>query len=601
MDTITTSKTAPGLMSTPKTIAAPKPANADALKTAPIVGELKRVPIGTLAPSKLNPRKHFDAAALRELEDSIAASGVLQPLVARPRVGIANGLELIIGERRYRACVNAEKAKRLPADFTVPVIVHSCTDRELVLLAATENLQRKDMHPLDEGALYKALIEQDITGEQISAKLGVPLRTIRRRCALLKCAPDVQTAFREGRLTAQQAEAFALGAAARQQSYLKQLKRDGDDAWRGDWERIRDDMVQNLLPVTHALFERALYKGEIVENGGVEFFADSAQTQKLQNAAIAAKIAEIRNKWPWVKTVKQQYEFDYNFSAAPKDKNAGAVLWIDLPYDAQGRAKFHVRAPVIDKRERERKAMQAQTARNVAKEKERTGGLSHDHLTDVYAAKTMALRAAMIGNRRAALALAVIGFAGFENTDVIPMERYDGEDFGAKLNAADANRRAKALTPLVKLLGHKKLPCHFYNGNKLAAAALEKLMTWSEADLAETLAALLAGAVSVADQSGDNVGDEPLTLALAAATGAAIRLGDYWNAPKAYVEHLPAPRKAMIGAGRDVTFFPEVAFGDEATIKKTIEAQTKAGEKLVAAKPDPKAKPATKASKKKAR
>src|SRR5262245_12248980 len=101
-------------------------------------GRLRELPLESLIPNSQTPRQTFDPQALDELAASIRASGILQPLVVRPR---GNQYEILVGERRWRA---AQRAGLL----RVPVIVREATDAEALELALVENLLREDLNPL---------------------------------------------------------------------------------------------------------------------------------------------------------------------------------------------------------------------------------------------------------------------------------------------------------------------------------------------------------------------------------------------------------------------------------------------------------------------
>jgi ParB family chromosome partitioning protein len=99
-----------------------------------------------------NPRKHFDESALEELAASIAARGVIQPIIVRPKV---NGkYELVAGERRWRA---AQKARL----HEMPALVRELSDREVMALALIENLQREDLNPVEEARAYQRLADDE--------------------------------------------------------------------------------------------------------------------------------------------------------------------------------------------------------------------------------------------------------------------------------------------------------------------------------------------------------------------------------------------------------------------------------------------------------
>jgi ParB family chromosome partitioning protein len=118
------------------------------------------VPLSAIDPLKDNPRKHFDETALDELAASIAARGVIQPIIVRPR---GERFELVAGERRWRA---AQKARL----HEVPALVRDLEDGDAVALALIENLQREDLNPIEEARAYVRLSEeQDMTQAEIAS------------------------------------------------------------------------------------------------------------------------------------------------------------------------------------------------------------------------------------------------------------------------------------------------------------------------------------------------------------------------------------------------------------------------------------------------
>jgi len=113
---------------------------------------LKMVATASISPLPGNPRKHFDEAALDELAASIAARGVIQPVIVRPHG--ERGYQLVAGERRWRA---AQKARV----HDIPALVRELDDREVMALALIENLQREDLNPVEEARAYQRLADDE--------------------------------------------------------------------------------------------------------------------------------------------------------------------------------------------------------------------------------------------------------------------------------------------------------------------------------------------------------------------------------------------------------------------------------------------------------
>ncbi len=149
--------------------------------------EYRNLPLLSLTESPANPRCTFDEAALNELAESIKAQGVLSPLLVRPLNG-THGYEIVAGARRFRAA-------QLAGLDSVPVRIVELTDAQALETSIVENLQRRDVHPLDEANGYVALMRLDYTVEQIAAKCGKPPAYVTARARLAQLAPAVSEAF----------------------------------------------------------------------------------------------------------------------------------------------------------------------------------------------------------------------------------------------------------------------------------------------------------------------------------------------------------------------------------------------------------------------
>jgi ParB family chromosome partitioning protein len=151
--------------------------------------EYRNVSLALLSESKTNPRRLFEDAALKELAETIRSQGVLSPLLVRPVT--ENGFEIVFGARRYRAAQMAEQD-------TVPVRIKQMTDAEVIEAQLIENLQRRDVHPMEEAQGFRALLdleEPTYSIEQIAARTGKSPSYIAARLKLTELVPAVVEAF----------------------------------------------------------------------------------------------------------------------------------------------------------------------------------------------------------------------------------------------------------------------------------------------------------------------------------------------------------------------------------------------------------------------
>lgn len=150
--------------------------------------EYRNLPLASLTESSNNPRRTFDEAALNELAESIKTQGILAPLVVRP---VGQHFEIVAGARRYRAA-------HLAGLETAPVRIVELTDAQALETSIVENLQRRDVHPLDEAQGFAALMrleEPKYSIEQIGAKVGKNPVYVAARLRLIELAPAVVEAF----------------------------------------------------------------------------------------------------------------------------------------------------------------------------------------------------------------------------------------------------------------------------------------------------------------------------------------------------------------------------------------------------------------------
>lgn len=164
-------------------------------------GALQRLPIAEIRPNPYQPRKEFRAEELAELETSLNASGLLQPITVRRRPA-ARGYELIAGERRLRAATRLGWSE-------IPAVVKDIDDRTLLTLALVENLQRANLNPLEEAEGYQRLIgEFSLTQQQVAEVVGKDRSTVANMLRVLKLPASVRRLLQDGQLTLGHARAL---------------------------------------------------------------------------------------------------------------------------------------------------------------------------------------------------------------------------------------------------------------------------------------------------------------------------------------------------------------------------------------------------------
>lgn len=183
-------------------------------------GALRELPIGNVLPNPFQPRSHVDEAALVELTASIEASGLLQPVIVRPRNG---KFELIAGERRWRAIQRLGWAK-------ISAVVKDVDDQTLLTLALIENLQRNDLSCIDEAAGYQRLGDEfKLPQAEIARLVGRDRSTVANRLRLLKLPDEVKQLVQEGKLS--EGHARALLAVEKESEVVRLAREAADQGW----------------------------------------------------------------------------------------------------------------------------------------------------------------------------------------------------------------------------------------------------------------------------------------------------------------------------------------------------------------------------------
>ena len=196
--------------------------------------QIIQVPLSKIIPNPYQPRKEFESEALSELADSIRQYGVLQPLLVAP--GKDDTYILIAGERRLRASIMAGLG-------TVPVIVSEYTTQQIAEIALIENLQRKDLHYLEEAEGYEKLLTTfHLTQEAMAIRVGKKQSTIANKLRLLKLPIFVRNVLHDSELTERHARVL--------------LKLEDEEAQREVLQKALKDRLN--VKQTEALVEKTL-------------------------------------------------------------------------------------------------------------------------------------------------------------------------------------------------------------------------------------------------------------------------------------------------------------------------------------------------------
>jgi ParB family chromosome partitioning protein len=157
------------------------------------------ISLSQLRPNPYQPRKTFDEDSIKELAESIKQHGVIQPIIVRT---VLKGYEIIAGERRFRAsqyCGNA----------TIPAVVRSFTDQQVMEIALIENLQREDLNAIEVAIAYQALIDKfKLTQEELSMKVGKSRSHIANFVRLLTLPAEIKDNVSRGTISMGHARAL---------------------------------------------------------------------------------------------------------------------------------------------------------------------------------------------------------------------------------------------------------------------------------------------------------------------------------------------------------------------------------------------------------
>ncbi|MFP9114326.1 ParB/RepB/Spo0J family partition protein [Flavobacterium sp. RHBU_3] len=211
---------------------------------------LKTVAIADITVSATNPRRHFDENALAELAKSVAQYGVMTPILLRP---VKKGYELVCGERRYRASKMAGKTE-------IPANIRKLTDDEAFELQIIENLERKEVHPLDEAEAFRRMLDSGrYQIADIAAKLAKPETFVVQRLKLNDLIEEIKKDFFDGELNIGQAVLIARLEPDAQQEIRDGFKGQKADGY-GTVKQLEAEINNKTIALDTASFStKALY------------------------------------------------------------------------------------------------------------------------------------------------------------------------------------------------------------------------------------------------------------------------------------------------------------------------------------------------------
>lgn len=195
-----------------------------------VIESVRSIPVGLIAPNPHQPREHFDYAALEDLVSSIKEHGILQPLVVSP---LPDGrYELIAGERRLRAAKIAEMPE-------VPAIVRTVNEQQKLEMSIIENVQRKDLNPIEEARAYLRLHDEfNLTQDEIGERVGKSRPQVGNMLRLLQLEPEIQSALAQEKISASNARTLLSLPTREERLELFQRMLDGNFTVRQAEEHI---------------------------------------------------------------------------------------------------------------------------------------------------------------------------------------------------------------------------------------------------------------------------------------------------------------------------------------------------------------------------
>lgn len=367
------------------------------------------LPLSKIKPGAYNPRTV--PGDVEGMAASIEAETLLHNLVVEPVSGRVPYRLVAGGETRFAALKLLQKRGKLAKDYESPVIVlHGLTDEDRKRLPIIENIHRQNLHPLDEADAWASLLEGGTDLDDIAARTGWTVKTIRQRLTLHSLCDTARQALREQQISLGQAQALSLGTTAVQEQIVSQIT---EGTYWFDAEEIRDAILEQCPTVSMALFPLEQYDGRITEDwfsdDDSRYFEDTEQFMRLQAAAVEALAQKYRDDGAaWVQIDKGRYPDWWPYKDARKGSSkAGVVIWFGPTGETEikeGLVKRDVSPTITGQLEDPR--------RDTTRSKPPRPAYGPSLCREIRRHKTLAVQAALIANPRKARELAVMQLLG---------------------------------------------------------------------------------------------------------------------------------------------------------------------------------------------
>jgi len=373
---------------------------------------IQTIPLTKITAADGNPRRSMDATALEGLAASILTDGLLQNLVVRKK---GRKFEIVSGDRRYRALSLLVERGAIAKDTPVPVEVRGdLSEADALRLATVENIQREQLAPMDEAEAFANLLGSGASLEDVAAKAGVSVLTVKRRVALASLCDEVKALVREGEITLAAAEALTLGTHDQQRALIERLEQgyhyDGDD--------LRRLLTGEKPAVSLAIFPLEQYEGTFT----ADLFADDDNTVfddverffTLQEAAVAALAEHHGENAAFVEVLSESYAPWWQYREAEED--SGVVIH----FKPSGRVE--VRDGLVRRDVSPSVAEETADAPTAPKERPEYSG---PVIRVMSAHKSLAVMEALLANPRKAKEVAVISLLnGFDWTGRVRLDAH---------------------------------------------------------------------------------------------------------------------------------------------------------------------------------